>query len=931
MRRHLARGLVALGLVVVVALAGVLAGKIGPRAVALAASVDSTCDPTLTPIVCENELTGIPQSAWGLSGTGDPTIVGYATDISVNRGQTIGFKVNTDASAYTMTIYRMGYYGGMGARQVATITPSASLPQIQPPCLTDAATNLVDCGNWALSASWAVPATAVSGIYFVKLVRTDTGGANHIVFVVRDDASTSALLFQTSDTTWQAYNAWGGHSLYTNPGVDTKVSYNRPFDNATHPGNWVFNTEFPMVEFLEANGYDVSYFTGLDADRNGALIQNHKVYLSVGHDEYWSGNQRANVEAALASGENLAFFSGNEIFWKTRWESSIDGTNTAYRTLVCYKETQVGGPNDPADPPTWTGTWMDPRWSPPADGGRPENALTGQLYAANNPSNYAIVVPSDDADLREWRDTSIATLAPGQSVTFPAGTLGFEWDEDADNGFRPSGLIDLSSTTVQLPGQLLQDYGSSYGAGTATHHLTLYRASSGGLVFGAGTIQWTPSLIGSAAVSDMQQFTVNLLADMGVQPATLLPGLTLTTASSDFTPPTSRITAPAPGASFPNGTPLTISGTATDAGGGVVGGVEVSVDGGATWHPASGRENWAYTWTPGEPGPIAVLSRAVDDSGNRESPGPGLSLTIVARTCAACSIWDASATPITLDQGDSGAIEVGVKFEADVSGTIGGVRFYKGSTNTGTHVGNLWDNNGNLLATATFTNETASGWQQVDFATPVPIQANTPYVASYHTNVGNYSKDGLGLVSSVDDWPLHALANGPSGGNGVFAYASNSVFPTVSDYYAANFWVDVVFAADDSATSPTSTATGTPTYTETPIDTLVPTATVTATSTPTATFTPSPAPTFSTTPTLTLTATTLPTSTPTPPPTEMLPTPTMTPTPSLTLSPTPTLTSTPTLSSTPTFTFTPTQRPTLTSTPTRRPTLTPTPTRKKRK
>ena len=103
-----------------------------------------------------------------------------------------------------------------------------------------------------------------------------------------------------------------------------------------------------MVRLLEANGYDVSYFTGVDTDRSGALILNHKVFLSVGHDEYWSGPQRANVEAARAAGVHLAFFSGNEMFWKTRWENSIDGSGTAYRTLVCYKETHANAKIDPA-------------------------------------------------------------------------------------------------------------------------------------------------------------------------------------------------------------------------------------------------------------------------------------------------------------------------------------------------------------------------------------------------------------------------------------------------------------------------------------------------------------------------------------------------------------------------------------------------------
>ena len=119
-----------------------------------------------------------------------------------------------------------------------------------------------------------------------------------------------------------------------------------------------------MIRWLEANGYDVSYTTDVDTDRRGAELLEHQVFLSVGHDEYWSGAQRANVEAARDAGVHLAFFSGNEVFWKTRWENSIDGSGTPYRTLVCYKETKANAKIDPL-PDVWTGTWRDPRFSPP--------------------------------------------------------------------------------------------------------------------------------------------------------------------------------------------------------------------------------------------------------------------------------------------------------------------------------------------------------------------------------------------------------------------------------------------------------------------------------------------------------------------------------------------------------------------------------------
>ena len=143
-------------------------------------------------IVTENALAGSPASEWDVGGAGDLTIQGFATDISVNKGATVRFKIKTDAAAYTVQVYRLGYYQGNGARLVGAGVVTATLPQTQPADLYDPATGLTDCGNWAESAHWDVPANAVSGIYIAKLTRTDTQGASHVAFIVRDDASTSA-------------------------------------------------------------------------------------------------------------------------------------------------------------------------------------------------------------------------------------------------------------------------------------------------------------------------------------------------------------------------------------------------------------------------------------------------------------------------------------------------------------------------------------------------------------------------------------------------------------------------------------------------------------------------------------------------------------------------------------------------------------------
>jgi hypothetical protein len=144
---------------------------------------------------------------------------------------------------------------------------------------------------------------------------------------------------------------------------------------------------------------------------------------------------------------------------------------------------------------------------------------------------------------------------------------------------------------------------------------------------------------------------------------------------------------------------------------------------------------------------------------------------------------------------DSTSVEVGVKFRSDQAGRVTGIRFYKAATNTGTHTGSLWSSTGTLLATGTFASETASGWQRLTFATPVTIAANTTYVASYHAPVGRYAADqAYYATSGVDRAPLHALQSGVDGGQGVYRYATTSVFP-INTFNATNYWVDVVFVS----------------------------------------------------------------------------------------------------------------------------------------
>ena len=771
--------------------------------VGIAANAAGECSAGSNPIVCENSKQGTDPSVWDIDDAGDPTIQGFSTDISVNVGSRVDFKIDTTAANYTIDIYRTGWYQGLGARFIDSVPPLHQPQAKQPACITDTATEIYDCGTWSVSASWNVPTTAVSGVYVALLTRPDTGGTSHITFVVRNEASHSAVLFQTSDPTWQAYNTYGGSDFYQGAAHNRayKISYNRPFATRglAEGRDFYFSSEYAQVRFLERNGYDVSYFSGVDTDRYGSLLTNHSVFLSVGHDEYWSTGQRANVEAARDAGLNLQFLSGNEVYWHTRYEPSADQSNTPYRTLVSYKETWSNAKIDPS--PTWTGTWRDPRFASPANGGgKPENSLTGTSYMANS-DDLAIAVTAAQGKTRMWRNTGLSSMS-GASTSLAPHTIGYESDEDVDNGFRPSGLVRLSTTVGETP-EYLQDFGNEVLEGTTTHNVTLYRAASGALVFSAGSIQWAWGLDqehdgnGAAADVRMQQAQVNLLADMGAQPATLVSPLVAAAETTDETGPAVTVTSPTAGASIANGTIVNLTGTATDSAG-VIAGVNVSTDNGATWHAATGpfsasTSTWSYTYVQHGTGSTPVLIRAVDDSGNYTATPKTVSYTVTGPY----TVFGLE-SPVKVDSGDHDPVQVGLRFTAASNGYITGVRFYKSVANTGVHTGALWSATGVRLASLTFQNETASGWQSATFTSPVAVTAGTSYVVSYFAPNGRYS-------ASSYHWAYRGSTASPltvAGGFGAQpagVYATDATtFPTQS-FGGANYYVDAIFDEADNS------------------------------------------------------------------------------------------------------------------------------------
>ena len=221
-------------------------------------------------IVQENSLPGTPPSLWDVVGRATPSIQGFATDISVNRGQTVQFKIKTPATGYRLDIYRMGYYGGMGARKVATIQPTASLPQTQPACLTDGP----PASSTAATGRSPPPGRCRRGVgHLLRQTRcgtTDTGRREpHLLRRARRRRPLGPAVPDVR------HDLAGLQQLRRQQPVFRQCS-RRPrvqgqlqpaVQHARHAESFVFNAEYPMVRWLEANGYDVSYFTGVDSDR----------------------------------------------------------------------------------------------------------------------------------------------------------------------------------------------------------------------------------------------------------------------------------------------------------------------------------------------------------------------------------------------------------------------------------------------------------------------------------------------------------------------------------------------------------------------------------------------------------------------------------------------------------------------------------------
>jgi len=450
-------------------------------------------------VAAENRKPG--TSAWSIAagslGAQD-AVQGYTDLASVAPGQAFRLYVSTIAASFTATAYRIGYYGGADATEV---WKSPKTPGVHQTAQSfDTSTRTVEC-DWKPSLTVRTDGW-VPGEYLIKLLSA-AGNERYVPLVVHSTATAGKIVIVAGVTTWQAYNTWGGYSLYRGPKGDYAgrayaVSFDRPYLDPDEPkGDGLF---FPfdqaLVTFAEQHGLPVAYETDLELDSSPQLFAGARAIVSDGHDEYYSATMRSTLQNARdRQGTNLAFLGANAIFRHIRFGSTRLGAD---RLVICYKQAEID-PLFASDP---SGTTQDWRYAPDP---RPENALTGSLYQCN-PVDAAYVV----SDPGNWIFAGTGVSA-GTSFT---GLVGPEYDRVVGIATTPHPIEVLSHSPMTCQGH------GSY------QESSYYTVASGAGVFDAATMRWECALgsecsshFGAPARAFVRRATLNLLTAFAQGPA----------------------------------------------------------------------------------------------------------------------------------------------------------------------------------------------------------------------------------------------------------------------------------------------------------------------------------------------------------------------------------------------------------------------------
>jgi len=475
----------------------------------------------LNAIVAENSLPGNHEQNWflGVAGT-NGTIAGYTDKTSYSPGDTVNFKVDSTNNPFRVEIYRLGFYGNeqLGARNVlGSNVYIQGTPAIQPSPDIDSTLGHTHC-SWSTTATWTIPSDMTPGVYYVLFRRTDVStNVSSCHFVVKGSPNDKTVIV-VPDHTYQAYNIWGattdngtkelgtwtGRSLYQRgqdggtPNFANRayaVSFDRPYSiQSTQTNTYIFDSEYGMLVFAEAQGYDLTYVSDLDLENNPTYLNSAKLVMINGHTEYWSTNMWNCYKNARDAGVNLMFNASNIALWKVRYASE----DSNKRTMICYKDSGTidetpGFTGTGIDPVEYTGTWRDSRTStaPNNPDRRKEDTLTGMMFKINAPVEESFEVNFESKTYPIWRNSSsIQALSSGQSYITAVGTIGDEVDYvDPSSTTKPSNMVILNPTTKNFPGKSSNENGTIYTGNTGDIDLgfSLYRADSGALVFCTGS------------------------------------------------------------------------------------------------------------------------------------------------------------------------------------------------------------------------------------------------------------------------------------------------------------------------------------------------------------------------------------------------------------------------------------------------------------